>query len=128
MRSKKKSTFHQHAKVGTAGETVLLSAAISRATSYARMRTTVKHHAAGTVKRTVPYKGFCIFFINWEMATDIKLKDYILYKYKEKLKKKGLIILYLLEWLYSPCGPSPLFQFPDLFYSQSTGLLERVIS
>jgi hypothetical protein len=24
-------------------------------------------------------------------------------------------ILLLLEWLYSPCGPSPLFQFPDLF-------------
>jgi hypothetical protein len=29
----------------------------------------------------------------------------------------------LLEWLYSPCGPSPLFQFPDLIYSQSAGLL-----
>jgi hypothetical protein len=26
----------------------------------------------------------CIFFINWGMATDIKLKDYILYKYKER--------------------------------------------
>jgi hypothetical protein len=35
---------------------------------------------------------------------------------------------YLLKWLYSPCGPSPLVQFPDLFYSQSAGLLEWVIS
>nr|CAD7257362.1 unnamed protein product [Timema shepardi] len=26
--------------------------------SYVRMRTTVKHHIAGTVKRTVPYKDF----------------------------------------------------------------------
>jgi hypothetical protein len=39
-----------------------------------------------------------------------------------------LILLLLLKWLYSPCGPSPLFQFPDLFYSQSAGLLEWVIS
>jgi hypothetical protein len=62
------------------------------------MRTTVKHHAAGTVKRTVPCKDFCIFFINWGMATDIKLKDYILYKYKERFKeKKGLIILYVID-------------------------------
>nr|CAD7415601.1 unnamed protein product [Timema poppensis] len=29
------------------------------------MRTTVKHLVAGTVKRTVPYKDFCVFFINW---------------------------------------------------------------
>jgi hypothetical protein len=40
------------------------------------------------VKRTVPYKDFCIFFINWGMATDIKLKDCILYKYKERIKEK----------------------------------------
>jgi hypothetical protein len=61
------------------------------------MRTTVKHHAAGTVKRTVPYKDFCIFFINWGMAADIKLKDCILYKYKKELKKIGLIILYVID-------------------------------
>jgi hypothetical protein len=30
----------------------------------------------------------CIFFINWGMATDIKLKDYILYMYKERIKEK----------------------------------------
>jgi hypothetical protein len=60
------------------------------------MRTTVKHHAAGTVKRTVPYKDFYIFFINWGMATDIKLKDYILYKYKDRIKERGLIILYVI--------------------------------
>jgi hypothetical protein len=30
----------------------------------------------------------CIFFENWGMATDIKLKDYILYKYKERIKEK----------------------------------------
>jgi hypothetical protein len=87
-RGVKKNTFRQHAKVGTAGKTVLLSAASSRAASYVHMRTTVKHHAAGTVKRTVTYKDFCIFFINWGMATDIKLKDYILYKYKERIKEK----------------------------------------
>jgi hypothetical protein len=40
------------------------------------------------VKRAVPYKDFCIFFINWGMATDIKLKDYIVYKYKERIKEK----------------------------------------
>jgi hypothetical protein len=74
--------------VGTAGETVLLSAANSCAASYVLMRTTVKHHAAGTVKRTVPYKDFWIFFINWWMAADSKLKDYILYKYKERIKEK----------------------------------------
>jgi hypothetical protein len=61
------------------------------------MRTTVKRHAAGTVKRTVPYKDFCIFFINWVMATYIKLEDDILYKYKERIKEKGLIILYVID-------------------------------
>jgi hypothetical protein len=67
-----------------------LSLAASRAASYVRMRTTTKHHAAGAVKRTVPYKDFCIFVINWGMATDIKLKDYILYiyKYKQRIKEK----------------------------------------
>jgi hypothetical protein len=35
-----------------------------------------------------------------------------------------LNLLLLLEWLYSPCGPSPLVQFHDLFFLQSTGLLE----
>nr|CAD7423173.1 unnamed protein product [Timema monikensis] len=30
----------------------------SQPASYVRMRTTVKHHVAGTVKRTVPYKDF----------------------------------------------------------------------
>jgi hypothetical protein len=47
------------------------------------MRTTVKHHAAGTV--------------NWGMATDIKLKDYICTSTKKELKKKGLIILYAID-------------------------------
>jgi hypothetical protein len=32
----------------------------------------------------------CIFFINWGMATDIKLKDYVLYKYKERIKEKRI--------------------------------------
>ena len=59
---------------------------------------TSKHHAAaGTVKRTVPYKELCIFFINWGMVTDIKLKDYMLYKYKERIKKKGLVILNVID-------------------------------
>jgi hypothetical protein len=60
------------------------------------MRTTAKHDATGTVKSTVPYKDFCIYSINGGMATDIKLKDYIFYKYKE-LKKKGLIILNVID-------------------------------
>jgi hypothetical protein len=85
---KKKTTFCQHDRVGTVGQTVLLSAASSCAASDVRMSTTVKHHATGTVKYTVPYKDFCIFFINWGMATDIKLTDYILYKYKERIKEK----------------------------------------
>nr|CAD7571686.1 unnamed protein product [Timema californicum] len=38
--------------------------------SYLRMRTTVKHPVAETVKRTVPYKEFGIFFTNWGMATE----------------------------------------------------------
>jgi hypothetical protein len=67
---------------------VLLSAASSCASSYVRMRTTVKHHTAGTVKRTVPCKGFCIIFHKLGMDTDNKLKDYILYKYKERIKEK----------------------------------------
>jgi hypothetical protein len=64
------------------------------------MRITVKHHAAGTVKRTVPYKDFCIFFINWGVATDIKLKDYILYKYKERIKEKkdSLYVIDNIKW------------------------------
>jgi hypothetical protein len=58
------------------------------------MRITAKNHAAGTVKRTVPYKDFCISFISWGMATGIKLKDYILYKYEERIKeKKGSLVL-----------------------------------
>jgi hypothetical protein len=35
------------------------------------------------------HKTFCIFFITWGLATDIKLKDYILYKYKERIKEKS---------------------------------------
>jgi hypothetical protein len=35
----------------------------------------------------------CIFFINWMMATDIKLKDYILYRYKERIKEKRTHII-----------------------------------
>jgi hypothetical protein len=50
------------------------------------MRTTAKHDAAGTVKSTVPYKDFCIYSIKGGMATDIKLKDYMMYKYKEIIK------------------------------------------
>jgi hypothetical protein len=30
----------------------------------------------------------CIFSINCGMATKMKLKDYILYKYKERIKEK----------------------------------------
>jgi hypothetical protein len=35
-------------------------------------------------------------------------------------------VFFLFEWLYSPCGPWPVFSF--LIYSQSVGLLGRVIS
>jgi hypothetical protein len=94
---KNKTTFRQHARVVTAGETVLLSAASWCAASYVRMRTTVKHHAAGTVKRTVPYKEFCIFFIKWGMATHIKLRIIYCTSIKKELKKKGLIILHVIN-------------------------------
>jgi hypothetical protein len=98
MRSiEKKTTFHKHARVVTAGATVLLSAASSCAASYVSMRTTVKHNAAVTVKRTVPYKNFCIFFINWGMATGIKLEGYILYKYKEIIKEKKDSLYFMLS-------------------------------
>nr|CAD7413137.1 unnamed protein product [Timema poppensis] len=56
---------------GTARATVLYltgSPAFLPTPSYVRMRTAVKHHVTGTVKRTVPYKDFCIFFINWAKA------------------------------------------------------------
>jgi hypothetical protein len=79
---------------------VLLSAASSRIAFSVRRRTTVKHHAAGTVNRTVPYKDICMFFINWGMATDIKLKDYILYKYKETIKEKRTHYIIML-WIIS---------------------------
>ncbi|PNF20243.1 hypothetical protein B7P43_G16171 [Cryptotermes secundus] len=51
----------------------------------AQQTTVNKLLAAGTEKRTVPYKA---------LATDIKLKDYIFYctSIKKELKKKGLII------------------------------------
>jgi hypothetical protein len=52
------------------------------------MRTIAKNDAAGTVKSTVLYKEFGIYSINGGMATDIKLKDYILYKHKERIKEK----------------------------------------
>jgi hypothetical protein len=68
------------------------------------MHTTVKHRAAGIVKCTLPYKDFCIFFINWGMATDIKLKNYILYKYKEIIKEKRTIhkpaLIIIVIWLH----------------------------
>jgi hypothetical protein len=44
---------------------------------------------------------FCIFFINWGMATDIKLKDYILYKYKERIKEKKDSLYYMLSIISS---------------------------
>nr|CAD7266797.1 unnamed protein product [Timema shepardi] len=53
----KKIYFHHHARAGTARATVLSlpgSPAFLPAPSYVRMHTTVEHHVAGTVKRTVP--------------------------------------------------------------------------
>jgi hypothetical protein len=95
MRSKEKGLPSANTPGSALRETVLLSAASSCAASYVRMHTTLKHHAAGNVKRTVPYKDFCIIFINWGMATDIKLTSI-----KKELKKKGLIILYVdnIKW------------------------------
>jgi hypothetical protein len=61
------------------------------------MRTTAKHDAAGTVKRTVPYKDFCIFSINGGMATDISLRIIYCTSIKKELKKKGLIILNVID-------------------------------
>jgi hypothetical protein len=92
-RGVKKTTFHQHAKVGTAGDTVLLSAANSCAASYMRMRTTVKHHAAGTVKRTVLYKDFCISFRNWGWRLTLSLRIIYCTGIKKELKKKKRLII-----------------------------------
>jgi hypothetical protein len=36
------------------------------------------------------------------------------------------VLIYFFDWLYSPCGPCSIFNF--LIYSQSVGLLGRVIS
>nr|CAD7574134.1 unnamed protein product [Timema californicum] len=55
----KKTSFPHHAKAGTARATVLSLTgcpAFLPTPSYVHMRTTVKHHVTGTVKRTVPYK------------------------------------------------------------------------
>nr|CAD7431801.1 unnamed protein product [Timema monikensis] len=54
--SKKKTSFPHYARAGTARATVLSlpgSPAFLLTSSYVCMRTTVKHHVAGTVKRTV---------------------------------------------------------------------------
>nr|CAD7427029.1 unnamed protein product [Timema monikensis] len=67
----KKTSFHHHARAGTARATVLSlpgSPTFLPTPSYVRMRTAVKPQFAGTVKRTVPYNDFCIFFINWGTA------------------------------------------------------------
>nr|CAD7263091.1 unnamed protein product [Timema shepardi] len=59
LSKRKQPSFHHHARAGTARATVLSlpgSSAFLPTPSYMRMRTTVKHHVAGTVKRTVPYR------------------------------------------------------------------------
>jgi hypothetical protein len=87
-RSKKKTTFYQHARVGTAGETVLFlprSLACRFLCAHAHNSQTPRRwncEAHSSIER------FLFFFINWGMATDIKLKDYILYKYKERIEEK----------------------------------------
>nr|CAD7426213.1 unnamed protein product [Timema monikensis] len=63
-----KKNFHHHNRAGTARATVLSlpdSPALLPNPSYVRMRTTVKTHVAGTVKRTVPYKDpdYCVKWI-----------------------------------------------------------------
>lgn len=58
---------------------------------------TAKHPITETVMRIVPYKEFRIFFINWKIATDIKVNEYILYKYKKELKKQRLLILNVID-------------------------------
>nr|CAD7404611.1 unnamed protein product [Timema cristinae] len=57
----KRKSFHHHTRAGTARATVLSlpdSPALLPPSSYVRMRTTVKHHVAGTVKRTVVLYGY----------------------------------------------------------------------
>jgi hypothetical protein len=76
---------------------------------------------------TVPYEqwrliakisgGCCSRKLYWGMATDIRLKDYILYKYKERIKKKGLIILYVInniKWRRGCCISSVPIREPPL--------------
>jgi hypothetical protein len=65
------------------------------------MRTTVKHLAASTVKRTVPYKDFCIFFINrgWLLTLSLRILYCTIVQVhtKKELKKKGLITLNVID-------------------------------
>lgn len=45
-------------------------------------------YASLSLKHTVPYKVFLSCFMNKGMATDIKLKNYIMYKYNDRIKEK----------------------------------------
>nr|CAD7409136.1 unnamed protein product [Timema cristinae] len=79
--------------------------------SYVRMRTTFKHHVAGTVKHTVPYKDVCIFFINWGMATEVltlSLRNiYYTTNIKRELNKKGLIRVLQFRSAYTRAATAP---------------------
>jgi hypothetical protein len=63
-----------------------------------------------------------IFFINWGMATDIKLKDYILYKYKERIKEKKDSLYYMLSIISSGnrgcCSSTVPIREPPLFRTE----------
>jgi hypothetical protein len=60
----------------------------------------------------------CIFFINWGMATDVKLKDYILYKYIERIKEKRTHMLSIISTGNRRCCSSTVpIREPPLVHS-----------
>nr|CAD7400387.1 unnamed protein product [Timema cristinae] len=86
-----KKNFHHHAKAGTARATVLsLYLAVPSSSplhSYVRMRTTVKYHITGTVKRTVPYKDFYL------SESDLIYTETLMQRGKENYRGKEIVIL-----------------------------------
>jgi hypothetical protein len=84
-----------------------------------RLQLTISSHSL--TKANVSFH-WCVWWICWTLYITACLWN------KRSWPNRRTLLLLLLEWLYSPCGPSPILQFPDLIYSQSAGLPEWVIS
>lgn len=85
--SKRETLSFTSTNVGTAEATVisLLS------TPFIPRTCTHAHH------RVSEYKDFCDFFMNKGMAPGIKLNDYVMYKYKERIKEERLITWNIID-------------------------------